>query len=68
MSVLTISVQCCSRVLARTVKLEKAKKKKKKREKENERDKRERREEKLFLFANDIILCIENPLESLKYY
>lgn len=29
MSVLTISVQRCSRVLARTVKLEKAKKKKK---------------------------------------
>lgn len=65
MSVLTISVQRCSRVLARTVKLEKAKKKK---ERENERDKRERRKEKLFLFANDIILCIENPLESLKYY
>lgn len=40
MSVLTISLQHCSRVLARTVKLEKAKPKKKD-EKENERDKKE---------------------------
>lgn len=69
MSVLTISVQHCSRVLARTVELEKTTPpKKKKDKKENERDKKERRKKNYFYFANDIILCIENPLESLKYY